>query len=313
MPLINGTITVTFQSNYAGSHTVNYTVVNAIPASGSETVTCGLGTCSVDIPISYECPDCVTIEVEGTILADCTEDETLAVPFGPVSFNLNQGCQTYRFECLSSSGCLPLQIPGICPECPQWNNSSCNQSLQYPFDQIGNGAVWDSYVYSGGLNPNPVNDIDSIIKGAVFKLCLTTEMYQNIMATSNIDNYGVSLVDEDQGCCWDCEQLTFVFDKTKIFATPAQGGTYVAGLTPYPTIYYTDCSAGRECAQDPPGNVVGTSVKCFRANTYILTETSPALVTLCVRKNSYTVLNATTNYTVSLPSVCSIPPQYSCD
>lgn len=319
MPIVNGTITISFTSNYAGTHTITYTIVNGTPASGTLTVTCGVGPCQAYIPVTYNCPDCEILTIEGTILADCSDDPEDATPFGPKDFYLDQGCRNYKIECLGNAGCPPLVTGNICPECPEWNNIVCAGTA----DGVTNGDIWGSFVNDTGL-PTLVNTAASILKGQVFNLCYNADgvsslnsYINSLPAAYNLPPSSTTYVVSENPvdhCCWDCETITFTFDPALITpgnTNPALGPVYIDGVTPYPTIYYTSCAESRECAD--PGSL---AVKCFQARHWTFNKKDINSVTLCLRVGSWSIAYANGSYYTVTPNPtlpCGAPPQYTCD
>lgn len=307
MPIVNGTITISFTSNYAGTHTITYTIVNGSPASGTITVTCGIGPCQANIPVTYTCPECEILTIEGTILADCSDDPQDAVPFGPRDFHLDLGCKTYRLTCIGATGCPPLVTGSICPPCPEFNNAVCAGTVP---PSNTNGDIWGSYVLNG-QTPTFDTSAASVLKGQVFDLCYTTDQLTTFNNYNNTID-GVYIVEENpDNCCWECETLTFTFNKALL--TPNGPTGYIPGQSQLPTIYYTACDEKRECATG------SGSVKCFAAKHWIFTDpVTPGAntVTLCLRKDSWKVYYAGASYYTVTPNPtlpCGAPPQYTCD
>ena len=301
--MASGNFTINFFSNYTGDHIVTYTIYGCDTCSPTGpqppiTVPCTSGAnCSLVIPVTYDTPSCDVIKINGFIRPDCAAEPGV---FFSGQFPQDDSCRNYLIKCNDPQGyCESFNTLQICPECEEWADGACAAppgGIQYQTD------YWTTYSFvQTGPTTGFIADTQRIPTGTEFNLCYynINEIQQALgpdwTITLNTDN-----PDVDKPCCWECETLTFTFNPALINSGP------LVFPKIYPTVYYTACDA---VCEDVPDE------KCFAARHWVFDNPAVNSKTICVRKDSWTVLGATvgTDCIVGTPpsaGTCGIPPQY---
>lgn len=298
--MASGHFTINFFSNYTGDHIITYTIYgcNTCSPTGPQppiTFACTANqNCSLSIPVTYDDPSCDEVKISGYIRPDCAPEP--GVPFSG-AFPIDGGCRNYTVKCNSSSGqCQSFNTLQICPTCEEWDSCSAPPGgTGYQSD------TWTTYSWTA-LSPQTgfMNATNKIPTDAEFNLCYFGQpSLQQQLGPDWTVTLNTAAPTNDKPCCWECETLTFTFNPILI-------ASYLVFPKIYPTIYYTACDA---VCEDVPG------VKCFATRHWIFTDPNVNSVTLCLRKDSWTVLGAVVGTTciVGAPpaaGTCGVPQQY---
>jgi hypothetical protein len=296
---------------------VNYTIScyptgSCSPAgAGSFNVVLPSGNNSILIPqspanLGFVEPSCNQVIITGTIRCQTSVTGT---PFS-LTTNLNLNCKNYKLECINPNGCTGFNTDTICPTCTELTGTECPLDFQNDF--------WSGYYPVNNVNV-PVKN-DKIPTGSIFNLCYDslTKINQELGIGGPTASWSISLNDEldppsnpSDPCCWECERRTFTFQESVL--SPNAGGALPKYLPSngglngtYPSIHYTSCDA--ECKDVTP------TITCFGTRTFVYSDPAINGITLCMRRGSYTVLNAVvgTDVIISPPvsGRCAIPDQY---
>lgn len=277
MPTINGQFTVTFTANET-ANTVDYTISGAVSASGTVTVNCtGIpGPCSVTIPVTYDTPSCDELVIEVIIYSDCDPDNSITQT---QVFPLDGGCSTYTLKCIDPSGCTGFDTTALCPTCEY-----------VPFQSA---VITTSS--SDTLNDPPLEVINDYIPfGSEFSFCYSD--LTNINQELDLDSWTIE--PDPDGCCWECRLYTFTFDpKEMSWYSPGQSSGVRVFPDVYPTIVGTLCEPETGCYVP------------FKQFIYpdIYGIYSTPVVSLCLRKGSYSIIGNKFNVNVVNVAACNTP------
>lgn len=278
MPTINGQFTVTWTANET-ANTVDYVISGAVSDSGTESINCtGIpGPCSVTIPVTYDTPACDSIVIDVSIYSDC--DPENAITFTQ-SFPLDQGCGTYKLQCIAPRGCGNFDTTSLCPTCEEY------PSLSH--------AVIDSYSTNPQFDPPDVQQVttNGYLPGqTAYRFC-----YSDLTAIQQeLDPASWTISPDPDKCCWECRTYQFIFNVKEL-----NGVNQGIRLFPdiYPAIIGTSCDNELGCYVPIQINLFP-----FGANYNPFVS---QVRTACLRKDSYTIIGNYFPVTVNDLGPCSI-------